>query len=83
MKLFKPRSGTMVANTRHKRWVLIGPWIILITVGLTYVVRIRQPITTQEWWGMGFMGLGWIGMALFQVAILIGRPSGLVRPRKS
>ncbi len=57
--------------------------MVFSAVGRDYMVRVHHPVTAAEWWRIGLLALGWVGMLLLQMAVWRGKPRGLVRPRHS
>lgn len=82
MTHFWRRSASIDSKNPRRSWPLAGPWIILTVVGIPYILQVHRPVTAEEWWGLSFMALGWIGMGLLQTAVWVGKPPRLVRPRK-
>ena len=82
MKHFWRRTASIDSKNSRRPWLLAGPWIILVSVGIPYILQIHRPVTPEEWWGLSFMALGWIGMVLLQIAVWVRKTPRLVQPRK-
>ncbi len=57
----------------YKRWLLLGPWLIIATVSTRQLLSVRQPVTAEEWWGIAMVSLALLGMIIFQIAALVGK----------
>lgn len=64
-----------------KRWLLLGPWLIIATVFARQLLSVRQPVTAGEWWGIAMVSLALLGMTIIQIATLIGKENRFVRSR--
>ncbi|MCL4351049.1 MAG: hypothetical protein M1318_00125 [Firmicutes bacterium] len=65
----------------YKRWLLLGPWLIIGTVSVRQLLSVRQPVTAEEWWGIAMVSLALLGMTLLQIAALRGKTNRFVRSR--
>ena len=64
-----------------KRWLLLDPSLIIASVSARQLLSIRQPVTTEEWWGIAMVSLALLGMTIFQIAALVGKKNRFFRPR--
>ncbi|MHB1684624.1 MAG: hypothetical protein ACYCYO_17660 [Bacilli bacterium] len=65
----------------YKRWLMLGPWLIVAAVSTRQLISVRQPVTAEEWWGIAMVSLALLGMTIFQIAALAGKENRFFRSR--
>jgi hypothetical protein len=65
----------------YKRWLLLGPWLVIAIASGRQLLSVRQPVTAEEWWGIAMVSLAWLGMTILQIAALRGKTNRFVRSR--